>query len=181
MAEAGSANHRGRLLAACEQEVQERGYGATTVAHISKTAGVSRRTFYEQFDDKEACFLAVYDYTMDDMRGRVFAAFEDENEWPEQVRAGLVALLAFLAEQPKRARLCFVEPLAAGPPVSSHHREAVASFAVLLSTGSGRDGIAEPPAGTEEAVVAGIASLITRWIVTERAGSERIARRGYVD
>ena len=43
------------------QVVAEKGYAATTVADVVERAGVSRRTFYEQFADKEACFLAAYD------------------------------------------------------------------------------------------------------------------------
>jgi len=86
-----------------------------------------------------------------------------------QVRAGLGAMLAFFAEQPGLARLCMVEPLAAGPPVADHHRLAVASFAPLLEAGRSPARPGDPPAGTEEAVIAGIASLITRRIVAGQA------------
>src|ERR1700677_3114544 len=53
--------HRGRLLVAIVDAVAERGYGATTIADIVALAKVSRRTFYEHFVDKEACFLQAYD------------------------------------------------------------------------------------------------------------------------
>jgi len=164
-----AANHHDRLVAACSQQVQERGYAETTVAHIIKAAAVSRRTFYEHFDDKEACFIATYDLLMDHLRARVFAAFEAESSWPDQVRAGLGAMLEFFAEQPGLARLAMVEPLAAGPPVSEHHRLAVAGFAPLLAGGPDPSGPDRPPAETEEAVVAGLASLITRRIVLGQA------------
>ena len=160
-----AANHRDRLIAACSQEVQKRGYGETTVAHIIKTAAVSRRSFYESFESKEACFLATYDLLMDHIRGRVLAAFTAEVEWPEQLRAGLGAMLGFLVEQPGLARLCMVEPLVAGPPISDHHRAAVDRFAPMLSVGRDPDRPGEPPAGTEEAVAFGIAQLIMRRIV----------------
>lgn len=164
-----AANHRDRLVAACSQEVQERGYSETTVANIIKAAAVSRRTFYEHFDSKEACFIATYDLLMDYLRARVFAAFEAESSWPDQVRAGLGAMLGFFAEQPGLARLAMVEPLAAGPPVSEHHRLAVAGFAPLLAGGPEPSGPERSPAETEEAVVAGLASLITRRIVLGQA------------
>lgn len=164
-----TANHRDRLLAACAQQVQENGYAATTVATIIAAAAVSRRTFYEHFDSKEACFIATYDLLMGHLRQRVFAAAEAEEEWPRQVRAGLTAMLDFFAERPGLARLAMVEPLAAGPPVSEHHRQAVAAFVPLL--GGGLEATpAEAAEGSEgEAVVAGVASLITRRIVVGQA------------
>lgn len=55
------AHQRRRLLRAMVDEVAERGYPAVSVAHVIARAGVSRATFYEQFDDKESCFLAAFD------------------------------------------------------------------------------------------------------------------------
>jgi len=80
-------------------------------------------------------------------------------------------MLGFFAAEPSLARFCMVETLAAGPPVSTHHRETVAGFALLLQAGrieaqaQGGDG---PSLDTEEAVMAGVVSLITRWIVVDR-------------
>src|SRR5215218_6805837 len=55
------ASQRGRMLDAMAQVVAEKGYGAATVADVIERAGVSRKTFYEHFRDKEACFLAAFD------------------------------------------------------------------------------------------------------------------------
>src|SRR5687767_6279952 len=57
-----AASQRGRLLVAMSDVVGEKGYAAATVADVLAKAGVSRRTFYEHFADKEACFLAAYDH-----------------------------------------------------------------------------------------------------------------------
>src|SRR3954449_5882078 len=54
-------NQRERLLDAIANVVAEKGYAATRVADITDYAGVSRKTFYELFTDKEDCFLAAYD------------------------------------------------------------------------------------------------------------------------
>jgi AcrR family transcriptional regulator len=43
------------------EAVAERGYAKTTLAHVLRRARVSRETFYEQFANKEDCFLAAYD------------------------------------------------------------------------------------------------------------------------
>jgi AcrR family transcriptional regulator len=164
------ANHRERLLAACAQVVEELGYAEASVARIIKAAAVSRRTFYEHFENKEACFVATYDRVMDSLRDRMVAAVEAADPWPANVPAALAEMLRFFAAEPALARLCMVETLAAGPPVSSYHREAVAGLAPLLRAGrieaQGKEG--GPPLDTEEAVIAGVVSLITRQIVAER-------------
>jgi AcrR family transcriptional regulator len=163
-----AANHRDRLIAACVQEVHKRGYVEMTVADIIKTAAVSRRTFYEFFDSKEACFEATYDVVFGHVRDLALEAFGSEQEWPRQVRAALAAMLRFFAEEPRLAHLCMVEPLAAGPPIADHHRDAAGSFAALLDAGQASSG-EDPPAGTSEAVVAGIASLLNRRIAAGQA------------
>lgn len=164
-----AANHRDRLIAACVQEVGKRGYVAMTVADIIKTAAVSRRTFYEFFDSKEACFEATYDVVFGYVRKLVLEAFAAERGWPEQLRAALGAMLAFFAEEPGLAHLCMVEPLAAGPPIAGHHRDAVGGFTALFDAGREVKGAENPPEGTSEAVIAGIASLINRRIVAGEA------------
>lgn len=164
-----AANHRDRLIAACLQEVEKSGYVDMTVADIIKTAAVSRRTFYEFFDSKQACFEATYDVVFGHVGKLVVEAFNSEREWPQQVRAALAAMLGFFAEEPRLAHLCMVEPLAAGPPIADHHRQAAAGFASLLDAGRGEKGSGSPPEGTSEAVVAGIASLINRRVAAGEA------------
>src|SRR2546430_485761 len=75
-ARAAAASQRGRLVEAMAQVVAEKGYPATTVADVVERAGVSRRTFYEQFADKEACFLAAYDVGLSAVLGRIREAVE---------------------------------------------------------------------------------------------------------
>jgi AcrR family transcriptional regulator len=165
-----AANHRDRLIAACAQVVEEHGYADASVARIIKAAAVSRRTFYEHFSSKEDCFIATYDTVIDNLRDRVIAAAEAAAGWPQNVPAALAEILRFFASESSLARLCMVETLAAGPPVSNHHREAVAGFAPILRAGrieaQGEEG--GPPIDTEEAVIAGVVSLITRWVVVDR-------------
>jgi AcrR family transcriptional regulator len=164
-----AANHRERLLAACAQVVEQKGYADASVARIIRAAAVSRRTFYEHFDSKEDCFIATYDTVMENLRDRMVAAVEAAGAWPQNVPAALAEMLRFFAAEPALARLCMVETLAAGPPVSSHHRDTVATFALLLRAGRiEAQGESGPPLDTEEAVIAGVVSLITRWIVVDR-------------
>jgi AcrR family transcriptional regulator len=115
--EAVVASQRGRLVDAMAQVVAEKGYPATTVADVVERAGVSRRTFYEQFADKEACFLAAYDVGLSAVLGRIQEAVEVRaaGGWRERARAGVEAFLALLASEPAFARALQLEILTAGP------------------------------------------------------------------
>src|ERR1700691_66947 len=102
---------RARVLAALGEVVAERGVAAATVAQIVARAGVSRRTFYELFADREECFLAAFDQAVALAAQRVVPAFEHESRWRERMRAGLLALLVFLEEEPELGALCVVHAL----------------------------------------------------------------------
>jgi AcrR family transcriptional regulator len=106
---------RARVLGALGEVVAERGVGAATVAHIVARAGVSRRTFYELFADREECFLAAFDAAVERVAARVVPAYAGAGRWRDRVRAGLVAGLELLDEEPALGALCVVHALGAGP------------------------------------------------------------------
>src|ERR687889_66607 len=64
-------SQRGRLLGAMAACVGESGYADVSVADVIARAGVSRKTFYEHFDNKLECFLAAYDAGVDAMLGAI--------------------------------------------------------------------------------------------------------------
>jgi AcrR family transcriptional regulator len=162
-------NQRERIITALVDTVAEHGYNATTVAHITKAAAVSRRTFYEHFADKEACFLAAYDLVVDHIRASMRAAAESFADWPQQVRAALATMLRFLAAEPDLARLCMIEPVAAGGEIAARHRASMQGFVEILKAGRPEHGGERPlPAATEETLVGGIVSLIVREISAGR-------------
>ena len=97
------AIQRERLLAAMIRTVTEIGYNALTVQNVLTRAGISRPTFYEQFEDKEDCFLAAFDACAARMRERVeAAAVEAGPGWREQLRSGIAELLRFIADGARR-------------------------------------------------------------------------------
>src|SRR5579862_4303996 len=101
---------RSRLLAAAASVVDERGFSHTTVAHITERARVSRRTFYDLFEDREDCLLAVFEDAVGLVRREVLAlAGAPGLDWRGRVRAGLWALLSFLDREPVLARVCVVQ------------------------------------------------------------------------
>jgi AcrR family transcriptional regulator len=135
--EAVVASQRGRLLDAMAHVVAEKGYAATTVADVVERAGVSRRTFYEQFADKEACFLAAYDAALAVVLGRIREAVEATGPtgraaaagWRDRARAGVEAFLTLLASEPAFARALQVEILTAGPAALERRAHMLVMFA----------------------------------------------------
>ncbi len=161
-------NQRERLIAGLAEAIAENGYAGTTIAHITRHAAVSRRTFYEHFASKDECFVAAYDTVMAELRERVGQAFEEEGDWPHAVKAGIGAMLHFLAAEPNLARLSMVEALVAGPVVVERYDSAIQSFVPYFQ--SGREGrspevLARLNPTTEEALVGGMMSLISRRII----------------
>jgi AcrR family transcriptional regulator len=161
-------NQRERLIAGLAEAIAENGYSGTTIAHITRHAAVSRRTFYEHFASKDECFVAAYDTVMAELRERVGRAFEEEGDWPHAVKGGIGAMLHFLAAEPNLARLSMVEALVAGPVVVERYDSAIQSFVPYFQ--SGRDGrspevLARLNPTTEEALVGGMMSLISRRII----------------
>ena len=106
---------RARILAAMSELVFERSAGGVTVADVVARSGVSRRTFYELFEDREGCFLAAFDLAVRRGCESVIPAYEAGRSWRERVAGGLQAVLAFLDAEPALGYLCVVGALGAGP------------------------------------------------------------------
>jgi AcrR family transcriptional regulator len=163
-------SQRERLLEAAIRVAAAKGYAATTIADLTKAAGISRTTFYEQFEDRESCFLAAYENAVDAIVRRVNAAYEAEERWPQRARAGLAALLEALAEEPDVARLALVDVGSAGPAAQRRQRAAVQRLAPLFEEGrdfapNGR-GL---PANTSRMAIGGVTGLISDELLTGRA------------
>jgi AcrR family transcriptional regulator len=106
---------RARIITGMVEVVAERGVARSTVAHVVGRSGVSRRTFYELFSDREDCFLAAFEQAVEHATARVVPAFAGAEGWLEQMRAGVRALLEFLDDEPGLGRLAVVDALGAGP------------------------------------------------------------------
>jgi AcrR family transcriptional regulator len=164
-------NQRERLIAGLAEAVAENGYAGTTIAHITRHAAVSRRTFYEHFNSKDECFVAAYDTVMAELRQRVDQAFNDEDDWPQAIQAGIAAMLEFLTTEPHLARLRMVESLVAGPVVVERYDAAIQGLVPYFEAGrKGRSAkvLAGLSPSTEEALVGGMVSLISRRIFADR-------------
>jgi AcrR family transcriptional regulator len=151
---------RSRILAAMTEVASERGAANVTVAHVVTRSGVSRRTFYELFEDREACFLAAFDDAQARIATRVIPAYEREKRWRDQIRAALAELLDFLDEQPETGRLCIVESLAAGPRALERRARVIETVRHALEDGGTDTRGREPPPLTAEGVIGAVSSVL---------------------
>jgi AcrR family transcriptional regulator len=151
---------RMRVLAAMTEVAAERGAASVSVAHIVARSGVSRRTFYELFEDREACFLAAFQDATVRITARVLPAYQGEIRWRERIRAGLTALLDFLDEEPQTGRLCIVETLAAGPRALERRGEMLETLRQAVDEGRGQPRGRELPAMTAEGVIGAVTAVL---------------------
>jgi AcrR family transcriptional regulator len=125
-------SQRARLLEGIVRAVAEKGYAATRVQDITSYARVSRTTFYEQFADKEECFLAAYEAGAHAHIEHVEAAVRRTQGWVEKLREGARAYLEVLAAQPDYARTFLTEVHGAGHRALAVRVEVHARYAELL-------------------------------------------------
>jgi AcrR family transcriptional regulator len=152
---------RQRILGAMAEVAAERGAANVTVAHIVARAGISRRTFYELFEDREACLLAALDGAVGRAAVVVAPAYGGAAGWRERVRAGLAALLVFLDDEPGLGRLCVVEALGAGE--GALERRARCMAVLIEAVDGGRVEVKpgkDPPPLTAEGVVGAVFAIV---------------------
>lgn len=161
---------RERLMAGMLDAIGEQGYVATSVADVLARAGVSRRTFYEHFSDKEDCFLQAYDHVVRILTEAIREVVADLSDWRAAIRDGLQLLLVTVAEHPRLARACIVEILAVGPEGMRHREAAMAPFQGLFEAGhQAVAGAAPLPPTVAETLVGGILETITARVMRGEA------------
>jgi AcrR family transcriptional regulator len=157
---------RARILAAMFDVAAEQGAANVSVAHVVERSGVSRRTFYEYFEDREDCFFAAFEDALAFATQRVLPPYEGETKWRERIRAGLVALLSFLEEEPVIGRLLIVESLTGGSKTLERREHVLAHLAAAIDERRKQSASAKGlPALTAEGLVGGALSLIYTRIV----------------
>jgi AcrR family transcriptional regulator len=147
-------NQRERILRAVVEVASETGYGALTVRDVIEGAGVSRRTFYDHFDNKEQAFLAAYHLVVGRLAVDVEEASSKGSTWCESIVFGLSTFLDQMARDPALAHLLVVEVLAAGPPALASRAAAMEAFRAFLEPGfdEAPEGLPVPALAAETAI-----------------------------
>jgi AcrR family transcriptional regulator len=127
-----TAEHLERLIAAMAASVKERGYADTTVADVVRIARTSRRTFYEHFEDRAACFLALFDATNDRLIAAIADSVDPSSELELQVDQALGTYLDAVASNPELYRAFVRELPALGDRGAAHQLAVIERFANQL-------------------------------------------------
>jgi AcrR family transcriptional regulator len=127
---AATSSHRARLTAGLAAAIADKGYAAATIADVVAHARVSKRTFYEHFADKEACFLALYSEMSDELLAVIAdAVARTDGGWDERLATAARAYFERVAAQPELIRTGLIEIQAAGPAARALRREVQRRYA----------------------------------------------------
>ena len=174
--ETTSSITRARIFDAMARAVSERGYAAVTVSDVVTGARVSRRTFYEHFQDKEHCFLETYRTGSENGIVQIetsLHALEDPN-WRTRLSVSLETFLGVLASEPPFARVLLIDVLGAGGRALEMREQVLRSFVEQYRGLRERARAEEPglPAVPDEflrGLVGGIAELVQQCLLESPA------------
>jgi AcrR family transcriptional regulator len=155
------------MFGAMIEGVAARGYKATSVAQLCRLAGVSKRTFYEQFDNKDACLLAASERIASCAWTRIEAAQHSQRDWESGARAAIEALVQGVVDQPHAADLALLALDGAGPVLTAHREQARLELERMVGQSFDR-------APCEAALPPILAKALT-------CGVERVLRRSLLD
>jgi AcrR family transcriptional regulator len=155
-----AASQRGRMLEACFRVVAEKGYTRFTVADVLAAAGVSRETFYEHFRDKEDCFLAAYELSVEAVLAAMRHADPGGDGDPlDRYEEMMRGYLDLMAREDGYARVFLVDVYAAGERALVRRREVLDRFTEVVAELVGARSAADRFAC--EALVAAVSSMVT--------------------
>ena len=174
---------RARIFEGMASVVGERGYAATTISDVVKAASISRRTFYEHFQDKEDCFVETYRTGCENGIAEIDAALRslEEPDWRTRLWVSLDTYVSILAAEPHFARVLLIEVLGAGPRALAMRERILAIYVEhyrgLYALAQQEDPeLPEPPEDFLRALVGGIAELVQQSLLESSADvvSERL-------
>ncbi|MGZ4184335.1 MAG: TetR/AcrR family transcriptional regulator [Solirubrobacteraceae bacterium] len=167
--------HRDRLLRAMTAAVAELGYANVRIADVVDRARVSRQSFYEQFPDKEACFLAAHERGTELILERLAQAAQDIQTLDPgaQLRSGIRSYLSLAAAEPEFAHCMLIELPAIGPAGLQARLAAHEQIALLLrdwhqSARAARPRLPAVPATRYAAAVGAVHDLVFELVATGR-------------
>jgi AcrR family transcriptional regulator/DNA-binding MarR family transcriptional regulator len=159
---------RTRIIDATIEALLERGHADLTVSAIITRARLSRKTFYDAFENRDACFTAVVEQIYTRAASSIIAAYTAEKHWLSATRSALGALLHMIDEEPGLARVWFLHA-PAGPKESVDHRMHVATTLAQTLERNATSQIRQGHSGhlTAEMVVGGATHVISSRLASD--------------
>jgi len=152
---------REKILDGMLEAVGSTGYDATSVRTVLNRAGLYRQAFYDNFADKDDCYLAAFDAGVARLEAEVAKAAAGGETWRGKLRAGLGGLLDYLDSEPDVGRALVVEVHAAGPQALGRRAEAMKRVTDFIDLARLEADEAEaPPRIAAEGIVAGIHAIV---------------------
>ncbi len=133
-ATAEQGGFRQRLLDGLAASIEADGYRNTTVADVVRRARTSRRTFYEHFDSKEACFVALLTDANTEMIRQISSAVDARAPWPRQVRQAITTWIACAESQPAITLSWIRDVPSLGTAARELQREVMSAFVTMIQT-----------------------------------------------
>ncbi len=165
---------RQAILDGMLEAVGAEGYEHTSVRTVLDRTGVYRQAFYDNFGDKDDCYLQAYDAGVERVEALLLAAAAEQGNWTGELRAGLGALLDFLDAEPDVGRALVVEVHAAGPEALAKRAAAMKRLTAFLDHARDEAGEQEsPPPIAGEGIAAGIHAVIHSRLATGESGGFR--------
>lgn len=164
------AHQRRRMLSAVAEVCHAVGYGRMRVQDVVDAAGVSRKTFYLNYRDKQDAFLAAYDAASQRIVARAQAVAASADPLVDRTRMGLKALLDAVAAEPATASMCLVEVLAAGPEALERRDALMRELVALIDecAACALPGSPRPSPLVAETLVGGIFDVLGSRVLSDR-------------
>lgn len=161
-----------RLILAAGEVVGELGYHGATIAAITRRAGVSKKTFYVFFADKEEAVLAAYELAQEAI-ARALTKAGGATTARDAIDAALREYLSTLAASDAITRMFLIEALAATPRIRAARREGIDRVAAFMSEALDREGGSVVSPGREAVwvVLAGLNEICVQHLATEPAST----------
>lgn len=170
---------RAAILDAALELFGTNGFAATSVKQICVAAGLTERYFYESFRDRQAALAGLYGILVTELRGVTETAIAVAgDDVGAAAGAGLGAFIAYLTEDPRRARVVLVEVVGVSPEIEELRHGVLRAFADLIvtvwGTQPGVDPADERPQLTAVALSGGVNNLLVDWLMTGMRQSPRL-------
>jgi AcrR family transcriptional regulator len=161
---------RSRIVAAFGRAAAESGYRGLTIEGVERYAGLPRERIEAHFESLEAGVLATQQAFLERLRLDAIEACAGIEDWSRRVRSALTSLLHTLTESSELARVLSVEVAGTSLGAAEHRFEVLDGFAGVLAEGRTHcpPAVDLPPL-MEQAIVGGLASIVSRHLLAEEA------------